>query len=79
MSNKNNIMFLFVCVLISVKSQAQTIALWQFNESKGLYPSHVLDDSSENDYPLVIGKKGKIVDGKFGNGLDMTAIWTCQA
>tara|TARA_R110001583_G_scaffold195374_1_gene372378 strand:+ start:23510 stop:25903 length:2394 start_codon:yes stop_codon:yes gene_type:complete len=78
MSNKNNIMFLFVCVLISVKSQAQTIALWQFNESKGLYPSHVLDDSSENDYPLVIGKKGKIVDGKFGNGLDMTANYELE-
>ena len=78
MRNKNNIMFLIICVLISVELQGQTIALWQFNESKGLYPSHVLDDSSENDYPLVIGKKGKIVDGKFGNGLDMTSNYELE-
>lgn len=57
------------------KSEAQIIALWQFNESKGLYPSHVIDDSSQNDYPLVIGRAGRIVEGKFGNALDMTSFY----
>ncbi len=48
----------------------QTTALWLFDESPGLYPSHVLDDQSENDYPLVIGPGGMIVEGLFGNALE---------
>lgn len=47
----------------------QTIALWLFDESRGLYPSSVLDSSSENDYPLVLGQGGRIVEGRFGNAL----------
>ncbi|MCB0472022.1 MAG: LamG domain-containing protein [Flavobacteriaceae bacterium] len=70
---KNNILFLSLFVLISVELHTQTIAHWKFDEPKGLYPSHVLDDSSDNDYPLVIGKKGRIVAGKLGNALDMTS------
>ena len=49
---------------------AQTIALWLFDEQVGVYPSCVLDASSENDYPLVIGMGGQIVNGKFGNALE---------
>ena len=50
-------------------SNAQTIALWLFDEPAGLYPSHVMDDQSDNDYPLVIGPGGNLVKGKFGNAL----------
>jgi hypothetical protein len=46
-----------------------TIALWLFDEPLGLYPSHVMDDQSENDYPLVLGLGGSIVPGKFGDAL----------
>ncbi len=46
------------------------IAFWPFDEQIGLYPSSALADFSDNDYPLVLGPGGKIVEGKFGNALD---------
>jgi len=49
---------------------AQTVALWLFDEQQEIYPSSVLNDHSDNDYPLVIGPGGKLVDGKFGNALE---------
>jgi hypothetical protein len=49
--------------------KSPTIALWTFDEQIGIYPSCVLSDMSENDYPLVIGPGGQIVRGKFGNAL----------
>jgi hypothetical protein len=49
--------------------KSPTIALWTFDEQIGVYPSCVLSDMSENDYPLVIGPGGQIVKGKFGNAL----------
>jgi len=48
---------------------AQTVAFWAFDEPVGLYPSSVLSDQSDNDYPLILGKAGRIVKGKFGNAL----------
>jgi hypothetical protein len=48
----------------------KTISLWLFDEQIGLYPSHVLDDNSENNIPLVLGLGGRIVEGKFGNALE---------
>ena len=33
-----------------------------------------MDDVSENDYPLVIGRSGALVKGKYGNALDATAF-----
>jgi len=45
-------------------------ALWLFDEQIGFYPSHVLEDLSENNFPLVLGLGGQIVEGKFGNALD---------
>ncbi len=50
----------------------KTIALWLFDEQVGLYPSMVLEDQSENNFPLVLGLGGQIVDGKYGNALDAT-------
>jgi len=49
---------------------SQTTALWCFDEPVGLYPSHVLDDLSANNYPLVIGQAGKLSQGRFGNALE---------
>ena len=59
-----------VLILITSSVSAQTVALWLFDEQLGVYPSAVLNDASENDYPLVIGPGGMLVEGKFGNALD---------
>ena len=50
----------------------EVIALWLFDEPVGLYPSSVLDDSSGNDMPLVIGMSAQIGQGRYGNGLRLT-------
>jgi hypothetical protein len=60
---------LTILFLTMSKASAQTIALWLFDEPLGLYPSHVMDDQSDNDHPLVLGLGGKLVKGKFGNAL----------
>ena len=67
------LMMAAVMNLLAGRMQAEvtthTIALWLFDEPVALYPSHVLDDQSDNDYPLVLGLGGKLVGGKFGNAL----------
>lgn len=73
----NRICFIIISVSF-LTSQSQIIVKWKFDESLGLYPSHVLDDSSENDYPLVLGKNAKVVPGKLGNALDMTGIYELE-
>lgn len=52
---------------------APTVALWLFDEPEGLYPSHVLNDASARDYPMVLGPGGRIVPGRFGNALQVLA------
>ncbi|RPJ50001.1 MAG: hypothetical protein EHM23_35820, partial [Acidobacteria bacterium] len=49
---------------------AQTVAAWPFDEQIGIYPSCVINDLSDNNYPMVIGPGGRIVAGKFGNALE---------
>jgi hypothetical protein len=77
-TNLNQLKFLLLFVVLTAifpkQTKAQTIAIWLFDEPQGLYPSHVMDDGSENDYPLVIGRSGAIVKGKYGNALDATAF-----
>jgi hypothetical protein len=68
-------MIILLIVLISktyAESKVQTIALWAFDEQIGIYPSCVISDLSDNDYPLVLGPGGQIVPGKFGNALEPT-------
>lgn len=48
----------------------EVIAFWPFDEQIGIYPSSALAEFSENDYPLVLGPGGQIVEGKFGNAMD---------
>lgn len=65
------ILFLFSNISIAqVDSKIKTIALWLFDTQTDLYPSSVIDDLSDNDYPLVLGLGGQIVQGKYGNALE---------
>ena len=68
---------LFAAFFISIQTYGQTthtktktVALWLFDEQQGTYPSSVLNDSSPNNFPLVLGQGGMIVKGKFGNALE---------
>ena len=47
----------------------QTVALWLFDEPAGLYPSHTLDDMSDNDMPLSLGLGAQVAPGRYGNAL----------
>lgn len=62
---------LLACTLMAQggEGSAATVALWLFDEPVALYPSHVLDDQSANDYPLVLGLGGRLEKGMFGNAL----------
>ncbi len=70
---KNRWFLLFSISLLGVQlvsAKTEVIALWLFDEQKGIYPSCVLSDSSQTDFPLVLGPGGQIVSGKFGNALE---------
>ncbi|RIA45532.1 concanavalin A-like lectin/glucanase superfamily protein [Hephaestia caeni] len=54
------------------RKDVRTTALWAFDESVGLYPSHPLDDSSPNDLVMALGQAATIKSGKFGNALFLT-------
>ncbi len=51
------------------QSNAETIAIWVFDEQQGLYPSKVIHDVGPNGYIMTLGRSGYIVPGKFGNAL----------
>lgn len=63
--------FILLSLFPAANGKAETTALWLFDEPRGTYPSSVLDSSSENDYPLVLGQGGRLVTGKFGNALSI--------
>jgi hypothetical protein len=74
---KQSMVFLIIGILFMLTTSSNsreidksTIAFWPFDEQQGIYPSCVLSDLSDNDYPMVIGLGGKIVKGKFGNALE---------
>jgi hypothetical protein len=50
-----------------------TIAVWLFDEHQNLYPSSVLNEVGPNEYVLVLGRGGKLTNGKFGNALKVTS------
>jgi hypothetical protein len=68
----NFFLFLLIDFGLSLTLEAQTIALWCFDEQQGIYPSCVVSDLSDNDFPLVLGPGGQIVAGKYGNALEPT-------
>ncbi len=51
-------------------SSATTVALWLFDEQAGLYPSCLIADAATNKCPLVLGRGGEVVAGKYGNALE---------
>jgi hypothetical protein len=63
-------LFLSTALLAQLPALAQTVAAWPFDEQVGIYPSCVINDVSDSDYPMVIGPGGRIVPGKFGNALE---------
>ena len=66
----NSFLYFMIFSGWSIAVEAQTIALWCFDEQQGIYPSCVVSDLSDNDFPLVLGPGGQIVAGKFGNALE---------
>lgn len=79
--------FLVLCLLICLITETlileergtggrfNVIAFWAFDEPVGIYPSSCLNDLSENDYSLVLGLGGMIVEGRYGNCLDPGVEW----
>ncbi len=63
---------LCLLLLFAAHINADTVALWLFDEQEGLYPSCVLGDAASGDFPLVIGLGGQLKEGKFGRGLEPT-------
>ena len=55
------------------QTDSGTVALWLFDEQQGLYPSNVLSDASAGNHPLVLGLAGGVVEGRFGNALEIQA------
>ena len=53
----------------AVSPAIETTALWLFDEPTGLYPSHALDDMSDNDMVLSLGLGAQVVPGHYGNAL----------
>ena len=47
----------------------ETTALWLFDEPVGLYPSHTLDDMSDNDMVLTLGLGAQVAPGRYGKAL----------
>ncbi len=64
------VMFIYYGTLLSAPKEDHTVSLWLFDEQCDLYPSQVLENSSEHNLPLVLGLGGRIVEGKFGNALE---------
>ena len=69
------LMGLSMALSLFVNANAQQpVSMWLFDEAQGLYPSSVLENSSPNDYPMVLGLGGTIVPGKFGNALEISSV-----
>ncbi len=69
---KNLILVVLVFYILNGYAQetVETVVLWPFDEQLDIYPSCVISDLSDNDYPLVLGPGGQIVPGKYGNALE---------
>lgn len=52
-------------------SDVRTIAVWIFDEQEGLYPSKVIHDVGPEGHIMVLGRAGYIVEGKYGNALQI--------
>lgn len=59
--------------ITQLAGERQTIAVWLFDEPKGLYPSAVLHDAGPEEQVMVLGRGGRMVRGRYGNGLQVVA------
>jgi len=57
-------------IVLADATCAETVALWLFDEQIGIYPSCVISDASPNEYPLVLGSGGQVVEGRFAGALE---------
>lgn len=55
----------------ALSAESETIALWGFDETLGMYPSHTLDTVEGLNAPLTLGLGGKLVPGRFGHALSI--------
>ena len=62
MTSKITCLAFAVLAAAPMQLEAETVALWLFDEQTGVYPSCVLGDASHNNYPLVLGPGGQIVE-----------------
>lgn len=60
----------FLLVLLPLCLNADTVALWLFDEQEGMYPSSILSDAMEGGYPLTYGRGARMVDGRYGRALE---------
>jgi len=62
--------FLFLAV---TPLSADTVALWLFDEQRECYPSSLMNDAATGEHVLVLGRGGRLVEGRFGNALEPMA------
>lgn len=62
-------LFALALCLKTEPRQAETVALWLFDEPVDCYPSAILNDAGPGGHVLALGRGGSIVPGRFGNAL----------
>ena len=62
--------WLLAAMLFAEGLSAGTVALWLFDEPAQIYPSSALNDASGNNHFLVVGRGGRISEGRFGRALE---------
>lgn len=63
------LLLVLLAVGIAPALHAGTVALWLFDEAKAFYPSSPMNDAGPNNYFLILGRGGELVEGKFGHAL----------
>ena len=64
-----HLVFLVATTSLAKSAEPETTALWLFDEQRGLYPSSLLNDARADGFPMVMGRGGEIVAGRYGNAL----------
>lgn len=68
-----NFQFLWLLALTLPAAEPRTVALWLFDEQKEIYPSSLLNDGASGEHVLVLGRGGRLVDGRWGRALEAMA------
>ncbi|MEZ5275121.1 MAG: LamG domain-containing protein [Opitutaceae bacterium] len=54
-----------------LQADSETVALWGFDETLGMYPSHTLDTVEGLNAPLTMGLGARLIPGRYGNALSI--------